>query len=553
MSTRVLRCAIYTRKSSEEGLDQTFNSLDAQREACASYIQSQRHEGWRLLPAVYDDGGYSGGTIERPALKRMLTDIAGGAVDLVVVYKVDRLTRSLNDFAKIVEHLDARNVSFVSVTQSFNTTTSMGRLTLNVLLSFAQFEREVTGERIRDKIAASKKKGMWMGGLVPLGYDCIDRKLVANAEEGDKVRHIFTRYIALGGINALKDELRRDNLRSKPRKTTAGHLDHGYRFTSGSLMRIVTNRIYIGEIHHRGDYFPGQHEAIVSTELWDAAQALRERTRRSTTLTPRARNRNPLLGLLVDSDNQKFQVSYTLKKGHSPYRYYVIRKDENHPKAQRLPAEELEGHVAACLKNYFSDRQRLLDTLLGVDDANAARTNVLERAGVLATGESPWATWRTFLTTLRFDERGLHLSLERSTLRKAVGLEQNSTESNPKLIALSWPIRLHRTGHDLRLVIPSGAGEAPADRRNESLIRFVAKGRRWYQQFTRGEFPSMRAIAKQEGVTERYVARLVKGSLLAPDLIEKILAGQHPITMTVEKLGEGFPLLWAEQRRHFGV
>ncbi len=221
--SHMLRCAIYTRKSSEEGLDQAFNSLDAQREACAAYIESQRHEGWTLLPARYDDGGFSGGNLERPAMQRLLADIAEGTLDLIVVYKVDRLTRSLSDFAKLVERLDAKNVSFVSVTQAFNTTTSMGRLTLNVLLSFAQFEREVTGERIRDKIAASKKKGMWMGGMVPLGYDVVDRKLVVNEAEAEQVRTIYRRYLELGGVAKLADALKAGGFRTRVRTAKGGN------------------------------------------------------------------------------------------------------------------------------------------------------------------------------------------------------------------------------------------------------------------------------------------------------------------------------------------
>jgi DNA invertase Pin-like site-specific DNA recombinase len=295
MTPRPLRCAIYTRKSSEEGLDQTFNSLDAQREACAAYIQSQRHEGWKLLPTHYDDGGYSGGTLDRPALAQLLADVTSGAVDLIVVYKVDRLTRSLSDFAKIVDQLDAKNVSFVSVTQSFNTTTSMGRLTLNVLLSFAQFEREVTGERIRDKIAASKRKGMWMGGLLPLGYDTVDRKLVVNPSEAERVRHIFARYVELQSVARLRDELKGQGIRSKVRMTASGGRYGGCSLTSGALFAILTNPVYRGQIRHRKEIHAGQHDAIVSEELWTAAQLLRERTRRANSTLPRAQAKNPLL------------------------------------------------------------------------------------------------------------------------------------------------------------------------------------------------------------------------------------------------------------------
>jgi DNA invertase Pin-like site-specific DNA recombinase len=268
-----LRCAIYTRKSSEEGLEQDFNSLHAQREACEAYIQSQKHEGWTLLSAAYDDGGYSGGSMERPGLQRLLADIQAKRVDVVVVYKVDRLTRSLTDFARIVEVFDASGVSFVSVTQAFNTTSSMDRLTLNVLLSFAQFEREVTGERIRDKIAASKKKGLWMGGFVPFGYRSKERTLVINEDEAAAVRLIFTRYLELGTVQKREAELARLNLRTRA-FMSAGDKPWGNRpFSRGHLYKILGNPIYAGKIAHKDKLYDGQHPAIILRNTWDAVQA----------------------------------------------------------------------------------------------------------------------------------------------------------------------------------------------------------------------------------------------------------------------------------------
>jgi DNA invertase Pin-like site-specific DNA recombinase len=267
-----VRCAIYTRKSTEEGLEQDFNSLDAQREACAAFITSQKHEGWVALPSHYDDGGYSGGTLDRPALQRLLNDIRGSKVDAVVVYKIDRLTRSLLDFAKIVEVFDAHNVSFVSITQAFNTATSMGRLTLNVLLSFAQFEREVTGERIRDKIAASKKKGMWMGGYPPLGYDVRDRKLAVNEAEADTVRSIFRCYRELGSVRLLKERLDAEGIVSKRRTAADGRPYGGRPFARGALYHMLQNRIYRGEIVHKHRAYPGQHPPIIDEDLWQEVQ-----------------------------------------------------------------------------------------------------------------------------------------------------------------------------------------------------------------------------------------------------------------------------------------
>jgi site-specific DNA recombinase len=268
-----VRCAIYTRKSSEEGLEQSFNSLHAQREACEAYVLSQRHEGWQAIATKYDDGGYSGGNMERPALKRLLEDIAARRINTVVVYKVDRLTRSLADFAKIVETFDKQGISFVSVTQQFNTTTSMGRLTLNVLLSFAQFEREVTGERIRDKIAASKRKGMWMGGVVPLGYELRDRNLVVHRSDADAVKQIFELYLKLGCVSRLKEHLEQQGIHSKKRISRTGRASGGAVYSRGALYGMLQNRIYLGEITHKGSSYPGQHAAITDQALWDQIQA----------------------------------------------------------------------------------------------------------------------------------------------------------------------------------------------------------------------------------------------------------------------------------------
>ena len=318
------RCAVYTRKSSEEGLEQNFNSLHAQREACEAFIKSQASEGWKLVKTAYDDGGLSGGTMERPALRRLLADIGEGLVDVVVVYKVDRLTRSLADFAKMVELFDARGVSFVAVTQQFNTTTSMGRLTLNVLLSFAQFEREVTGERIRDKIAASKRKGMWMGGVPPLGYDVRERRLVINPTEADTVRLIYERYLELGCVRQLSKELERRGITSKVRVSRNGIKSGGCRFSRGALYELLANPIYVGEIRHKQERHPGQHEAILSKELWERVQ---QRLNQNGARGRGSSNRSitsPLAGKLFDADGQPLYVQGA-SKGRRRYRYYVSK------------------------------------------------------------------------------------------------------------------------------------------------------------------------------------------------------------------------------------
>jgi len=318
----LIRCAIYTRKSSEEGLEQDFNSLDAQRESCEAFILSQKHEGWTALPEMYDDGGISGGTLERPALKRILADIEAHRIDTLVVYKVDRLTRSLGDFAKIVEIFDKRNVSFVSVTQQFNTTTSMGRLTLNMLLSFAQFEREVTGERIRDKIAASKKKGMWMGGNVPLGYLVKDRKLLIDEAEANTVRHIYRRYAALGSVWALKEELDCDGIVSKARVDRYGRATGGNSIARGALYTMLQNRIYRGRIVHKDKHYPGEHEAIVDEALWDEVQRQLGANRVDRASGTDAAEPSLLAGLIYDDSGQRMTPSHANKKG-TRYRYYV--------------------------------------------------------------------------------------------------------------------------------------------------------------------------------------------------------------------------------------
>ena len=354
-----VRCAIYTRKSSEEGLEQEFNSLQAQREACEAFINSQRHEGWVCLPKAYDDGGFSGATIDRPALQQLLADLTAGRVDIVVVYKIDRLTRSLADFAKIVEILDARGASFVSVTQQFNTTTSMGRLTLNVLLSFAQFEREVIGERIRDKIAASKKKGMWMGGVPPLGYRARDCKLIIVEGEAEIVRCIFRRYAELGSVRLLQDELAARSIQSKLRTSAAGRISGGKPFARGALYLILRNRIYRGEIVHKGQSHPGDHAPIIDQPLWDAVQAQLAGNAAQRNSGARTRQPSLLAGMLFDRDGNRMTPSHAVKKD-TRYRYYVSRslitKDRSADSTGlRVPAAEIEQLVTSRVRQWLLD------------------------------------------------------------------------------------------------------------------------------------------------------------------------------------------------------
>jgi site-specific DNA recombinase len=354
------RCAIYARKSSEEGLDQDFNSLDAQREACAAFIQSQKHEGWTVLPTQYDDGGYSGGTMERPALQRLLADIEANRIDVVVVYKVDRLTRALSDFAKLVEVFDRREVSFVSITQQFNTTTSMGRLTLNVLLSFAQFERELIGERVRDKIAASKKKGMWMGGTVPLGYDVRDRKLMVNESEARTVVDIFRRYLRLKSVRALAEELAAAGFRTKRRYRPDGTEYGNQRFSHGALYLMLQNRTYRGEATHKGNAYPGEHSAIVEQSLWDAVQVVLAENRVARANGANTKQPSLLSGMIFDEAGDRLTPTWSVKKG-TRYRYYVSSslvtgRGQTQASGRRIPAGNLERVVIDRLRSFFANQ-----------------------------------------------------------------------------------------------------------------------------------------------------------------------------------------------------
>ncbi len=381
-----LRCAIYTRKSSEEGLEQEFNSLDAQRESCEAYIASQRSEGWRAMAERYDDGGFSGGTLDRPGLTMLLEDVKDGLVDVIVVYKIDRLSRSLMDFAKLVEVFDTQDVTFVSVTQSFNTTTSMGRLTLNILLSFAQFEREVTAERIRDKFAASRKRGMWMGGVVPLGYDVKDRKLVVNETEAKTIRHIFTRFVELGSATVLTRELREGGIRNK-----SGRL-----MDKGFIYRLLNNRLYIGEAVHKGTSYPGEHKAIIAKDLWDRVRSVMQVSPRQRAANTRAQTPALLKGLIFTNTGTAMTPTHT-KKGSRLYRYYVSmdcikgRESGFETAPRRLPAGMVEDVVVGEIRKLIRTPEMVARTLAALASTKAewAESDV---TAALTSFDSLWDT-----------------------------------------------------------------------------------------------------------------------------------------------------------------
>ncbi len=442
MSRKQIRCAIYTRKSSEEGLEQSFNSLDAQRDACEAFVASQKHEGWVALKTMYDDGGFSGGNMDRPALKQLLDDIAAGKIDTVVVYKIDRLTRSLLDFSKIVEAFEAKGVSFVSVTQQFNTTTSMGRLTLNVLLSFAQFEREVTGERIRDKIAASKKKGMWMGGSVPLGYKVEDRKLVVEPDEAELVREIYKQYLRLGCATGLRDYLESANLRGRSNKP----------FSRGALYHLLSNRIYIGEIVHRGQVYPGQHKAIINIDTWTAVAEKLNSNNPAPRVRPRATNPSLLAGLVFDAAGVRYTPTHAVKKGKR-YRYYTSQSAIQHKEPAgiaRIPASELESVVEGRIQAMLTSPQELIEAL-GIQRSENLKSLVPVRAKQWSKLEAcdRTALVKSVLKRVVVRSDSVELELSHGRLKAALtGEERPGGNSKDRDVRISCDIQVRNHGNE---------------------------------------------------------------------------------------------------------
>jgi len=566
-----MRCAIYTRKSSEEGLDQAFNSLDAQREACAAFILSQKHEGWVVLPNLYDDGGFSGGTLDRPALKCLLADIGAGNVDVVVVYKIDRLTRSLFDFAKIVEAFDARGVSFVSITQQFNTTTSMGRLTLNVLLSFAQFEREVAGERIRDKIAASKKKGMWMGGLPSLGYDVQNRKLVANDEEALTVIHIFRRYVELRSVRALQAELDAEGIRSKRRTLADGTLYGGQKLSRGALYLMLQNRIYRGEITHKGDAYPGEHPAIVDEALWDEVQAILADNRVKRATGSDAKYPSLLAGLAFDETGERLTPTHAVKKG-TRYRYYVSTslitgKAKDRSTGRRIPAANLESLVITRLRSFLADQGAILDAIRDEHADGAGQKRLIRRGREIAEELGALAPdqIRAMLMALvsRVDIRPDHIeiTIRRGRLVQLLCAVQSvelgrqggkpSAASND-LLTLTVKARLQRVGREMRMLVENSDDQTNAD---PGLLRIVARAHDIQARLMQNTDLTVHIIASQERVSANYVYRLLRIPSLAPDIVTAIINGKNPPQLTAKKLMRltpQIPVGWSEQRKLLG-
>jgi len=520
--------------------------------------------------------------MERPTLKRLLADIAARWIDAIVVYKVDRLTRSLSDFAKIVEVFDAHGVSFVSITQAFNTTTSMGRLTRNVLLSFAQFEREVTGERIRDKIAASKKKGLWMGGLPSLGYDVKERKLVVNEAEAATVRMIFRRYLELGSVRALKAALDAEGVVSKLRTAADGSPCGGKSFSRGALYLMLQNRIYRGEIVHKGTAFPGEHAPIVDEDLWSSVQRRLEvngvgRREKREDGAP-----NLLTGILVDADGQAMTPTHAVKKGVR-YRYYVSRRlvtrtrgeeRNGQTSGQRIPAASVEGLVVQRLRSFFADSVAVIESLPRHrrDAPSQKRANESATEIVRALDDRREAAWNTIfrpmivrvevgldridvdVSTERLLERLLQTSNHDSHLGEGDVMppraEDDSDPAEP-IVRLAVPAQLKRTGKEMKFIVHGDREQRNAD---PSLARLIVRAHVLARRLAENPGSTLEDVAAQENMGGPYAARLIRLNYLAPDIVAAILDGKHPVDLTANKLmaDTRFPFDWRAQRAALG-
>lgn len=544
-----VRCAIYTRKSSEQGLEQDFNSLHAQHEACAAYILSQTSEGWSLLEEEYDDGGLSGGTLERPALQRLLGDIEAGKIDIVVVYKVDRLTRSLIDFAKLVETMDRTEVSFVSVTQSFNTTNSMGRLTLNMLLSFAQFEREVTAERIRDKIAASKAKGMWMGGIVPLGYEANGRTLAIVEEHAAVIRDLFRRYCEIGNVRLLKEQLDDEGMMLPERFTATGRKMGGVPFTRGQIYKILSNPVYIGEIHHKGQAYDGQHEAIIEPELWAMVQEQLAANRQGEQRAPTIKARSVLAGKVFDEHGEPLVASHACK-GKVRYRYYVGKNGSDEAERSdggwRVPALELEKAVCEGIADEVCQPLALVDKIglrLLPDQVSPLTRTAQQLADRLSKRERQVV--RLLVGEVRISRDTITVQLNTGSVLAEMGLEM--PEDEPTALSIIIPVRLKRSGRAMRLLQFDGRAPGTPEPQ-EHLVKLLHRaGSCWSEMLDRGLSPA--AFAREQGVTSSYVTRLVRLNFLAPRIIESIVSGTQPAVLDAKTLlGQSdLPLDWLRQ------
>ena len=548
-----IRCAVYTRKSTEEGLEQEFNSLDAQREACEAFIKSQKGLGWKALKKRYDDGGISGGTMDRPALRNLLVDIEAGKVDLVVVYKVDRLTRSLMDFARIIETFDEMKVSFVSVTQQFNTANSMGRLTLNVLLSFAQFEREVTAERIRDKIAASKKKGMWMGGLPPLGYDAVDKKLVVNEDEAQVVRALFDLYLDLGSIRDMKAEADRRGYVTK-RRTAGARYTGGKPLTRGHLAQLMRNPVYVGEVAHRGETFKGQHKAIIDRAVWIAVQQLLDGQAPKRQAATNTKHFSLLAGIAFDETGDRLTPTFA-KKVNRIYRYYISQRLVSEPdsKGWRLPASELETCVLHAVAGFLEDENGWASAVdfegLSLEDHVRIRGHIDEFTKCLASFDPPIVKKSLAQIVERVIVQPCKLSI---TIKRRSLIPENRVTEGEAHYELLVPFHTKRRGIESKIVI--GGSRQPRTFLDQNLMETVQRSFEWWHLLTEEDDWSIEKLAEHSSMNASNVTRFLPLAFLAPDIVEAIFAGRQPLNMNVERLKKIGPIPpdWAQQKRIFG-
>jgi DNA invertase Pin-like site-specific DNA recombinase len=532
-----VRCAIYTRVSTDQGLDQEFNSLDAQYEASSAYIRSQAHASWTLIKARYDDGGYSGGSTDRPNLQRLLDDVRSRKIDIIVVYKVDRLTRSLADFAKLVELFDAQGVSFVSVTQQFNTTTSMGRLTLNVLLSFAQFEREVTSERIRDKIAASKRKGLWVGGPLALGYDINDDRIVVVEDEAEQVRLIYRRYLELSGVNALVRDLKARNIRTKTRLLSTGAIRGGIPFERGTRFYLLRNRFYVGEVKYKGEILPGEQPPIMARTLFDAVQ---QKLTDQWTARTSVRNAGDhlLSGVLFDDAGHRMVPTHATKAGIR-YRYYVSlpclhgeAKTANVGKVARVPAADIEDVVVRSLNEHLKSRPGM-PTLAKIDRCAIAET--IDRIDV------------------HEDRLAIRLKSKQSQGTTELA-DEISDPADDRLLSIPWqkpPSKRFR-----QILLPHGVSrkEVRPERpeRRLRLVSAIARSRRWLDEIISGAATDVDQIAQREQCSVRHVNMTISLAFVAPTLVRAAVEGRLPRGINIERLRE-LPAEWNQQFEALGL
>lgn len=534
MNKKVIKCAIYTRKSTEEGLEQDFNSLDAQREACEAYIKSQQHEGWILIEKHYDDGGFSGGTLERPAVQELFKDIEAGDVDIVVVYKVDRLTRSLMDFSKIVELFDKQNASFVSITQHFNTTTSMGRLTLNILLSFAQFEREVTGERIRDKIAASKKKGMWMGGCTPLGYQKQDKKLAIEETGAEKVKLIFNKYLESKSVLKLKEYLDQNQVKTRTGKD----------FSKGQLYHLLANKVYIGKITHKDKVYEGEHEGIIDATVFDEVQNILLENRVDKTCGVKSSSNSLLAGLIFDDKGNKMTPSHS-NTHKRRYRYYVSSAVKKYNKKEagsvsKIPAGEIEKFVVENIKEVFFDK-KLIQKMITEFDVNKQK-ELLKISQCIEYFSNPKLI-RSVLNKVVISKNSVEITLCENfiikTLEKILNDEILSYQSNEKEIVpfvifkkikLSQP---SKTGNILIL----NASDSDTPTPNPYLVNAVVKSHYYHKLLLEGKVKDIIELQNLEGLKDtKYIRNILNLKFLPPKLTEQIIKGTQHKDLSLQKL-----------------